>query len=259
MKARAILPMFVLVAAAAATMTFAGAPGGGGPGGGMPGMGARGRGRGVAVDTGPRGPAPNQTRPATPTKAPSAEGFLQRWLVLEPIPISISSNAVLGDAYVQRTIKTEYFPNQLTVVPKDGDKVTANGTEVLWHAVDTSVYNVNLYHFAYALNKSQFNAIWWAVTVIDCPEEMKDVRLAVGSNAASIWWVNGKEVVDLYGDRHMMLDDGVSKRLTLKKGANVVRVAVVNGPGVSDFCARFLGKDDVPVTNFIVNLSAADK
>ena len=32
-----------------------------------------------------RGPAPTITRPATPTKAPDAEGFIRRWLVLEPI------------------------------------------------------------------------------------------------------------------------------------------------------------------------------
>jgi hypothetical protein len=254
MKARAVFSTFAFVTLAAATFVFAGAPGGGAAGAG----GRAGRGRG-AVDTGPRGPAPNQTRPATPTKAPDVDGFIQRWLVLEPIPITISSNAQLGDAFVQRTIKTDYFPNQYTVIPHDGDKVTANGTEVIWHAVDTSVFNVNLYHFAYALNKSQFNGIFWAVTVVDCPEELRDVRLVVGSNAASIWWVNGKEVIDLYGDRHMMVDDGASKRLTLNKGRNSVRCAIVNGPGVSDFCARFRDEDDVPVKNFLVNLNDLEK
>jgi hypothetical protein len=242
MKALAILSTFILVTAAA-TFSWAGAPGG--------------RGRGTGGDTGPRGPAPNQTRSSTPTKAPDADGFIQRWLVLEPIPIAISSNSVLTDSWVQRTVKTDYFPEQLAVIPKDGDKVTAaSGAQVLWHAVDTSVFNVNLYHFAYSLNKSQFNSIYWAVTVIDCPEEMRNVRLLVGSNASSIWWVNGKEVIDLYGDRHMMVDDGASKRLTLQKGPNVVRCAIVNGPGVSDFCARFLDKDDAPIKNFTVNLSA---
>ena len=54
------------------------------------------------------------------------------------------------------------------------------------------------------------------------------MRLAVGSNAASIWWINGKEVIGIYGDRHMVIDDGVSKRLSLKKGPNVVRCAVIN-------------------------------
>ena len=47
------------------------------------------------------------------------------------------------------------------------------------------------------------------------------MRLAIGSNAASVWWVNGKEVIGIYGDRQTVVDDGVSKRLTLKKGPNV--------------------------------------
>ena len=84
-----------------------------------------------------------------------------------------------------------------------------------------TLYNVNLYHFAYALGKPTSNVLFWAVTVVDCPNELKDVRLAIGSNAASVWWVNGKEVIGIYGDRQTVIDDGVSKRLTLKKGPNV--------------------------------------
>ena len=201
-----------------------------------------------------RGPAPNLTRPASAEKAPDADGFIQRWLVLEPIPISIRSNAQLNDGFVQKTIKTEYFPDQYTVIPHDGDKVTVNGNELMWHAVDTSVYHVNLYHFAYALNKPTFNILFWAVTVVNCPEEIRGVRLAIGSNAASIWWVNGSEVIGVYGDRHMVIDDGVSKRLSLKKGPNVVRCAVINSPGVSDICARFLDAEDKPVKGFTVKL-----
>ena len=101
--------------------------------------------------------------------------------------------------------------------------------------------------------------LFWAVTVVDCPNELKDVRLAIGSNAASVWWVNGKEVIGIYGDRQTVIDDGVSKRLTLKKGPNVVRCAVVNGGGATDFCARFLDKEDAPVKNFTVNLGEAGK
>jgi hypothetical protein len=206
-----------------------------------------------------RGPASNLTRPASAEKAPDADGFIQRWLVLEPIPISIRSNAQLNDGFVQNTIKTEYFPDQYTVIPHDGDKVTVNGAELTWHAVDTSAYHVNLYHFARALNKPTFNILFWAVTIVNCPEEMRDVRLAVGSNAASIWWLNGHEVIGIYGDRHMVIDDGVSKRLSLKKGPNIVRCAVINAPGVSDICARFLDAEDKPVKSFIVNLWEAGK
>ena len=206
-----------------------------------------------------RGPTPNLTKPVSVEKAPDANGFIQRWLVLEPIPIPIRSNGQLNDSFVQTTIKTEYFPNQYTMVPHDGDKVTVNGSELMWHAVDSKLYNVNLYHFAYALGKPTSNVLFWAVTVVDCPIELKDVRLAIGSNAASVWWVNGKEVIGIYGDRQTVIDDGVSKRMILKKGPNVVRCAVINGGGATDFCARFLGKDDAPAKNFVVNLDEAAK
>lgn len=200
------------------------------------------------------GPHVNLVRPASAEKAPDANGFIQRWLLLEPIPISIRSNAQLTDSFVQTTIKTDYFPNQFTVIPHNGDKVIVNGAELMWHAVDTSVYHVNLYHFAYALNKPKFNILFWAVAIVYLPKEMRDVRLAVGSNAASIWWINGKEVIGIYGDRHMVIDDGVSKRLLLNKGPNVVRCAVVNAPGVSDICARFLNAKDQLVKGFTVKL-----
>ena len=81
------------------------------------------------------------------------------------------------------------------------------------------------------------------------------MRLAIGSNAASVWWVNGEEVVGIYGDRQTVIDDGVSKRITLKKGANVVRAAVVNGGGATDFCARFLNDHDKPIKGLSITLS----
>ena len=72
--------------------------------------------------------------------------------------------------------------------------------------------------------------------------------------AASVWWVNGKEVIGIYGDRQTVIDDGVSKRLTLNKGPNVVRAAIVNGGGATDFCARFLDAEDKPLKEITVSL-----
>ena len=43
-------------------------------------------------------------------------------------------------------------------------------------------------------------------------------------------------------------------RLTLKRGANVIRAAVVNGGGATDFCARFLDGNDRPITTVAVAL-----
>jgi len=189
------------------------------------------------------------TRPASAETALHAAGFIQRWLILEPI----GANG-LTDSAVQAAVRKDYFPNQLTVVPHDGDKVTVGGTELTWHAVDTNEYNVNLYYFAYGLGKPTSNVLFWAVTVVDCPSEMSGVRLAIGSNAASVWWVNGKEVIGIYGDRQTVIDDGVSKRLTLEKGPNIVRCAIVNGGGATDFCARFLDGEDKPLKGLPVSV-----
>jgi hypothetical protein len=194
--------------------------------------------------------APTLAPPATPTTSPDAHGFIQRWLILEPLPAS-----GLTDSAVQKAVKSEEFLNHLRVVPTDGQKVKVGTKELTWHALDTRQYNVNLYHFAKALNKPTSNVLFWCVTVVNCPTEMKDVRLAIGSNAASVWWVNGKEVVGIYGDRQTVIDDGVSKRLTLAKGPNVIRCAVVNGGGATDFCARFLDRNDEPIKQIVVSLS----
>jgi hypothetical protein len=205
---------------------------------------------GIAADDSTRPPAPSLTRPVSAERTPDADGFIQRWLILEPI----RCNTALTDNAIKEAVKKQYFPNQLGVLPRDGDKVKAEETELAWHAMDTKEYNVNLYHFAHALNKPTSYVLFWAVTVINCPEEIRDVRLSIGSNAASVWWLNGQEVIGIYGDRQTVIDDGVSKRLTLHKGQNVVRCAVFNGGGATDFCARFLDAEEKPLKRFTISV-----
>jgi hypothetical protein len=188
--------------------------------------------------------------PASPEKTPNPDGFIQRWLLLEPI----AANG-LTDGAVQALVKKEHFANQFTIVPQDREKVIVSGAELTWHAVDTTNYNVNLFHFARAQGKKTSDVLFWAVTIVNSSRELRGVRLSIGSNAASVWWVNGQEVIGIYGDRQTVIDDGVSKRLTLNKGRNVVRAAIVNGGGATDFCARFLDAEDKPLKEITVSLS----
>ncbi len=204
----------------------------------------------IAAENAARRPAPSLTPPDSAEKAPGTDGFIQRWLILEPI-----AARGLTDSAVQKAVKTEYFTNQFTIIPHDGERVSVGGSNLTWHAVDTKDYNVNLYRFAEALDKPSSYVLFWVVTVVNCPEEMAGVRLAIGSNAASVWWVNGQEVIGIYGDRQTVIDDGVSKRLTLKKGPNVVRATVINGGGATDFCARFLDAQEKPLQRFTVSVS----
>lgn len=222
---------------------------------------------------------------------PDAEGFIRRWLLLEPISNPNRSNTVFTDSYIREAFAKEYFKDQFTILPKDGDKVTvtvpkaapATGrggmggfpgggmpgqapaapaapaapemekVKLQWHALESTRFNVKLFRFATNLTPNKYGVIFWAVTVINAPEEIKNVRMAVGSNSASMWWLNGEEAVILSGDRRMVADDCVSGRLTLKQGKNIVRGAVINGPGMSDFCLRFLDENGQPLKGITIS------
>lgn len=196
---------------------------------------------------------PYFAHPTSTPKAPDADGFLQRWLLLEPIVKPNRSNAGFTGTYVRAALTAPYFPGQFSVVPRDGKIVTAGGP-LQWHALDSTLFDVKLFNFAASLHKPTYGVIFWAVTVVDSPRDIPNVRMAVGSNSASMWWLNGKEVVGLYGDRRMVMDDVVSQPVTLHKGRNIIRGAVINGPGLSDFCVRFLDENGQPVRDIAITL-----
>ena len=211
----------------------------------------------------------------TPAK-PDSEGFIRRWILLEPIDKPNSGNTVFTDTYLREHFNREYFKGQQTILPKDGQKVKAEfqqeqapagfgrgaqqqveGPQVktvkqtlTWHALDSENFNIKLFRFAEKWGTKVYGVLFWGVTIIDCPEDIENVRLAVGSNSASMWWLNGEETLLLSGDRRMVKDDAVSRRLTLKKGRNILRGAIINGPGMSDFCVRFIDEKGNPVTGY---------
>jgi len=211
-----------------------------------------------AADAPPRGgvdASPSLKTPTTASAQLGSGGFLTRWLLLEPIP----GDGRVTDSAVQAAAKKEYFPDQFSILPRAGDKVTVNGVDHAWHAAESSRHNVNLYHFAYFLGQPTANVVFWGVTLVESPAEIPDVRLAVGSNAGSVWWVNGQEAVGLYGDRQTSIDDGVSRKLTLKKGPNIVRFIVVQNGGMVDCCARFLDATGQPLTRLTQTLLASSQ
>lgn len=199
------------------------------------------------------GLTPYFTKPETKSAKPNADGFIGRWLMLEPIDKPNRSNTVFTDSYLREAFNTQYFPGQFTVWPKAGEKVKVGKQTLKWHSLDSKLFNVKLFRFATGLEKQYYGVLFWVVTAIDCEEEIPNVRMSVGSNSASMWWLNGEEAAILSGDRRMVMDDCTSRRLTLKKGRNIIRGAIINGPGMSDFCLRFIHEDGSPVTNFTIS------
>lgn len=185
--------------------------------------------------------------------SPDAEGFIRRWTILEPIAKSFSSNAMLTDNFLTEAMAESFFKDQFTVVPVDGSKVKYGKTNLVWHALDSKLFFVNLLRFAEGLDKEYFQQMYWAVTIIDCDRDIENVRLAGGANSGAVWYLNGEEVLRLTNDRDLIVDDCASQRVTLKKGRNILRGAVFNGQGMATFCLRFLDENGKPVTGYTVS------
>src|SRR5689334_19465580 len=71
-------------------------------------------------------------KPTTPTKPVGSDGFIQRWLILDPI----TAQGVTQNEF-QAVAKTQHFPDELTLIPHDGMTVAATTGELTWHAIDT--------------------------------------------------------------------------------------------------------------------------
>ncbi|MGM9699483.1 MAG: acetylxylan esterase [Prevotella sp.] len=205
----------------------------------------------AAMAKGDAGPSlDNYFMPASKSAATTdAEGFIRRWTLLEPIDKPNRSNTVFTDSYLRDNLGKEMFKGQFAVLPKDGQTVKVGKQKLKWHTLDSKLYNVKLFRMATGLEKQYYGVVFCAVTLIECDEDIDDIRLSVGSNSASLWWLNGEETLMLSGDRRMVADDCMSQRIKLKKGVNVLRGAVINGPGMSDFCVRFIDEKGKPVKN----------
>jgi len=193
------------------------------------------------------------TPPNEVKKAPDAKGFIQRWLVLDPIKKNIGRNSILTESYLRTTFSTDNFSQDYNAVPKNGETVKVGDQELKWYALDSKAFNFNLYHFSYATNKARAGVLFWLVTVINCAEDIKNVRIAAGVNSGGAFWLNGKEALIIPGDKDMIVDNVTSPLLTLKKGKNIIRVAAINGPGMCEFCVRFLDEKGLPVKNFTIS------
>jgi len=214
---------------------------------------------------------------ATESATPDKDGFIGRWLMLEPIAKPNRSNTPFVDSYIREAFAHPYFPGQFSMtLPKDGqkEKIMVDVTPqpafmfgggapqtpepkfekrtLKWHAMDSKRFNVKLFRYAAGLKMDVYGVVFYVCTVVNAPEDIDNIRMSVGSNSASQWWLNGEEAVILSGDRRMVMDDCASARLSLKKGRNVIWGAIINGPGMSDFCVRFVDEAGNPVKNLTI-------
>jgi hypothetical protein len=178
---------------------------------------------------------------------PDDEGFIRNWVVLDPIKVDdkVANN---DEESCKEIIQKDYV--KADAQPKDGDKVKVDDKELTWHAVQSKNYDLDLLETA--AGKPADNVVFLGVAYVVADKDLEKVVLAIGSDDDSLWKVNGQEVIRVYASRGVEKDQDKSKPLTLKKGLNVVKFAVINGGGPSGAAARFLDKDGKPIKDLTI-------
>lgn len=166
-----------------------------------------------------------------------SEGFVQKWLVLAPIPLKSDEDGAAG-------LGREAIKNEAKLKPKAGDKIKVDDKEVAWKEF---IAKDHLLDFNAHLGSQTEDAIGYAVTYINAAETMK-VKMKTGSDDQCKVWLNGKEVFK-YADPRPAEKDQDTTEVELKKGVNILVVKVVNEKVDWSFCVHFTDKDDKAITN----------
>lgn len=166
------------------------------------------------------------------------EGFLQRWLLVLPIPLADGESGL--EAVDKQQIKDE-----AKLQPKAGDKIKVGSKEFTWKAENSVDFLVD---FNAILGDQTENSVAYAFTLVVAPEELVNIKMKVGSDDEAKIYLNGKEVYKCTDQRPTDKDQD-TVNVTLKKGVNVLVAKVVNDSGDWSFCVRFTDKNDKPLTN----------
>jgi len=165
------------------------------------------------------------------------EGFVQRWLVLAPIPLKENEDGASG-------IAREQIKGEAMLKPKAGDKVKVDGKDLVWKAHTCPDH---LLDFNAILNGQTEDSVAYAVTYITAPNDLKDIKMKTGSDDQCMVYLNGKEVLKVAEARATDKDQDTTT-VSLRKGINVMVVKVVNEKIDWSFCVRFTDQNDKPLT-----------
>jgi hypothetical protein len=174
-----------------------------------------------------------------------AEGFLQDWLILAPIPLSPGQTGADG-------LDQQQVPDEARLQPRAGDEVRVGGKAYAWRKHQARDYFVD---FNGVLAQRTEYCVAYAVCYVVTDEARKELQLKVGSDDQAKVYLNGREVYQYRKVRHVLRDEDTVENVSLNKGMNVLVFKVVNEKVDWKGCVRFVDKDGRPVQGLRVSLT----
>jgi serine/threonine protein kinase len=177
-------------------------------------------------------------------RGPHAQGFLQDWLLLAPLPLAPGESSTDG-------LAREQLKGEADLQPRAGQPVVVDGREYVWHEhqAPQAVLDINA-----VLGRVTEHSVAYAVCYLDSDRARGDLRLEVGSDDQAKVYLNGKVVYQQPSDGALTILDNVGP-VELRQGANVLVLKVVNLGLTWEGCVRFVDADGKPAQGIQVRLT----
>jgi hypothetical protein len=160
-------------------------------------------------------------------RGPQAQGFIQRWLLLLPLPFSASD---------EQALERQQVLDEAHIRPRPGARFQGSEKELIWreHRSPKGVVDFNA-----VAGRVAEQSVAYAVCYLASDQAREDLWLQVGSDDQAKVYLNGREIYQYPWGRGLVGLDTVGP-LALKKGTNVLVFKVVNLGGNWEGCVRLV-------------------
>jgi hypothetical protein len=169
-------------------------------------------------------------------RGPRAQGFLQTWLLLLPLPIASGETGA-------QALDRPQLPGEASLRPRHGEQVTVGGRPWRWqeHRSPKAVVDFNA-----VLGRVTQRSVAYAVCYIESDQARDGLWLQLGSDDEAKAYLNGREIYQSRQPAALGMLDTVGP-VGLKRGINVLLLKVVNESGQWEGCARLVDEAGWPV------------
>ena len=177
-------------------------------------------------------------------RGPHAQGFLQTWLLLLPLPFASGETGA-------QALDRPQLPGEASLRPRPGERVTVGGQPWLWqeHRSPKAVVDFNAVQ-----GRVAERSVAYAVCYLESDQARDGLWLQVGSDDQAKVYLNGREIYRFRLPRPLRTLDTVGP-VGLKRGINVLLLKVVNEGQDWQCCARLVDDAGQPAEGLRVRLA----
>jgi hypothetical protein len=176
-------------------------------------------------------------------RGPQAQGFIQEWLLLLPLPRDPRQRG-------EQVLDQQQHPSEAQLRPRSGERVSVGGQELVWRPYHSPAAVLD---FNAVLGQVTEWSVAYAVCYLESDRARNDLWLQVGSDDESKVYVNGTAIYQSRLAHWLFCLDTI--RVELKPGINVLLFKVVNEGGDWEGCVRLVNAEGRPAEDIRVKLT----